>query len=471
MAKDVIHQHHVNKKARNKARSRARKRLRNAEKNCSRGQAMVEGLLKTMMHFFPEFFDQLRGLEDCRDRAEYELAEILMAGTAMFMFHQDSRNAFNNKREEEEFRTNYQTLFRLRLPHSDTVHDVMCKLPEKALEHIKCWMLRTLLEKKVLHKQRLMKKWFVLAIDAAGVVSFKKEHCKYCLHKTSINGKTTYFHNVLEAKLITPSGFAISLLTEWIENSNEYDKQDCERKAFIRLAARLKKLYPRLPICVTADGLYPYKGFFDTCRDNGWTYIVTLKDGNLPTVWQEASALHELAPHQHHRDQLIDGNQLIEKEFRWVNGIDYNGHSLNWVECVETITNIKSGKQERSCFVHVTDLEVTSRNVALISNTGRLRWKIENEGFDTQKNHGYAMGHKYARVNWLAAKNYYQCLQIAHIINQLFVLSTEFQSLKQGKITRKHLWLAMLAFLMYTVFERATVDNFLQRRFQIRLIS
>ena len=124
-----------------------------------------------------------------------------------------------------------------------------------------------------------------------------------------------------------------------------------------------------------------------------------------------------------------------------------------------------------SRFVHVTDLEVTSRNVALISNTGRLRWKIENEGFDTQKNHGYAMGHKYARVNWLAAKNYYQCLQIAHIINQLFVLSTEFQSLKQGKITRKHLWLAMLAFLMYRVFERATVDNFLQRRFQIRLIS
>ena len=166
--------------------------------------------------------------------------------------------------------------------------------------------------------------------------------------QTSRNGKTTYFHNVLEAKLITPSGFAISLLTEWIENSNEYDKQDCERKAFIRLAARLKKLYPRLPICVTADGLYPYKGFFDTCRDNGWTYIVTLKDGNLPTVWQEASALHELAPHQHHRDQLIDGNQLIEKEFRWVNGIDYNGHSLNWVECVETVTNIKSEKQERS---------------------------------------------------------------------------------------------------------------------------
>ena len=91
-----------------------------------------------------------------------------------------------------------------------------------------------------------------------------------------------------------------------------------------------------------------------------------------------------------------------------------------------------------------------------------------HEGFNTQKHHGYALQHKYARVNWQAAKNYYQCLQIGHLINQLMVLSTAFQPLLQGKITHRHLFQAMIAFLLYGRLRRQTLDKLTQRRFQIR---
>ncbi len=66
------------------------------------------------------------------------------------------------------------------------------------------------------------------------------------------------------ASLVLPNGFSISLVSEWIENPLEqaYDKQDCERKAFTRLVTRLKQAFPRLPILIVADGLYPYEGFF-----------------------------------------------------------------------------------------------------------------------------------------------------------------------------------------------------------------
>jgi hypothetical protein len=63
------------------------------------------------------------------------------------------------------------------------------------------------------------------------------------------------------------------------------------RKAFVRLAAQLKQQYPRLPICLTADGLYPYQSFFDICRDYGWAFILTFQDGNLPTVWEDVQGL------------------------------------------------------------------------------------------------------------------------------------------------------------------------------------
>jgi len=57
----------------------------------------------------------------------------------------------------------------------------------------------------------------------------------------------TYFHYVLEAKLVTSTGLAISLASKFIENDpgRDYEKQDCEQKAFVRLAAKIKKYFPR----------------------------------------------------------------------------------------------------------------------------------------------------------------------------------------------------------------------------------
>jgi len=51
----------------------------------------------------------------------------------------------------------------------------------------------------------------------------------------------------------------------------------------------------------------------------------------------------------------------------------------------------------------------------IANNGGRLRWKIENEGFNSQKNGGYNLEHVYSETG----KFYYLLLQIAHTINQL----------------------------------------------------
>jgi len=455
------------KRARRSAQGREKKRSRPTQ---GRGTTVVYELYKTVNHFFPDLINQLRQVEDCRSHSVYALCEILMAAIALFIFQQGSRNAFNNMRQEGKFAKHYRRLFKLRLPHLDTVHQVLCRLPDEALEHLKNRLVQTLLEKKALHKYRLFDQYFVVAIDATGMVNFGTErHCGECQHQTSKSGKTTYFHNVLEAKLITTNGFAISLATEWIVNpTGEYEKQDCERKAFARLAPKLKQLFPRLPICLTADGLYPYQGFFDICHSNQWAYILTFKDGNLPSVWEEVEKLRPLCPTQQRRERRILGSHVIEQVFHWVTHIDYHGHQLQWLECIETIDPHRGAEQSNHRFVHLTNLDVTAKTVCVLSATGRMRWKIENEGFNTQKNLGYGMQHKYARVNWQAAKNYYQCLQIGHLINQLTVLSTSFQPLLEGKITLKHLWCTMVAFLLYGRLRQSTLDALTECRFQMR---
>ena len=435
--------------------------------NKQNGRNIVFHLFKTITHFFPNLIERIQQIEDCRKKSDYELVELIMACIYMSIFKADSRNAFNNERQEGNFKDNYKKIFKMRLPHMDTADNVMRRINPDELQQLKTDLIRTLLEKKTFHKFRLFKRFFVIAVDGTGLMTFSKRHCEHCLTKTSKKGKVTYFHHVLEAKLICQNGFAISIATEWIENpEGDFDKQDCEMKAFPRLAEKIKKMFPRLPICITADGLYPNQTFFGVCKLNHWSFIVTFKDGNLPSVWQEVTILREITTDNKYQQTIFRKQKKINRDYTWLNEIDYQGFQLNWIECIETIEGPESEQVTR--FVHVTDLKADRSTTAKISQTGRLRWKIENEGFNTQKNQGYNLKHKFSRTSLIAAKNYYQCIQIAHLINQLCILSTIFQQLLTNKITIKHLWKCMIGFLVHAKIDRTEIIMISELRIQIR---
>jgi hypothetical protein len=227
----------------------------------------------------------MREVEDCRKKASnYELAAHLTACLAMFLFKSGSRNQYNQHREDIQFQKNYKRLFGFAMPHGDSVQNVMDLLHVSQIEHLKQKMVQILLQRKTFHNSRYRGHWFRIAVDASGVGSYDYQRDEQCLHRTSKNGKITYFHSVLEARLITPNGFSISIATEWIENpeGGEYDKQDCERKAFTRLAATLKKVYPRLPIVILADGLYLMKAFLPSARPTSGLTVSPLRMATCP---------------------------------------------------------------------------------------------------------------------------------------------------------------------------------------------
>ena len=221
---------------------------------------------------------------------------------------------------------------------------------------------------------------------------------------------------------------------------------------------------------MTADVLYPCQVFFELCRQNEWAFILTVPDGNLPTVWEDVQGLLPRTPEQYQHERRHHGTTVIDQTFRWLNHLDYRGHTLAWLEGVEVVTPLKKGRSPQSRFVHLTNVTVTAGTVRILSRTGRLRWTIENEGFNTQTHLGYGLEHKYARVSWQAAKNYYQCLQIGHLLNQLTVLSTSFQVYLQGKKTCRHLWLCLVALLLEGHLSQSPFDTLAQHRVQIRLL-
>jgi len=337
----------------------------------------------------------------------------------------------------------------MNLPHQDTVSDVLCTLPEKELEQVKMDLMSRMFEQKWLREYRLLNRYYMIAVDATGIMSFDERHCEHCLTKKTKNGKTTYFHYVLEAKLITSDGHVFSLASEWIENpEGGFDKQDCERKAFVRLAKKLKQQYPRLPVCILADGLYPYENAFKICEDYGWKFIFVLQEDSLKTVQEELTLTRRRKPAT--QWYTVKNKWDVTDEYRFQTGIEYHKkYTLNWVQCQET--RKKDNKKEASCFEYVTNIEPNKDNVRAIAEGGRLRWKIENEGFNTQKCGDYQLEHKFCRNSYNGLKNYYTLLQIAHAINQLIEKGKTVTAILKlrKKETIHNLWNKLKSFMIF----------------------
>jgi hypothetical protein len=153
--------------------------------------------------------------------------------------------------------------------------------------------------------------------------------------------------------------------------------------------------------------LYAKCPVFDLCKKNNWKYIIRFKDGSIPTVAQDFHVLKFMESSQ----IFTSTEDALTKTHRFVTDIQYQTHKLNMVEYVQSDLPYP--------FVFLTNLPVSQKNYAQVVEDGRRRWKIENQGFNSQKNHGYELKHLFSE-NYNAMKNHYLLIQIGHMIAQLF---------------------------------------------------
>ncbi len=396
-------------------------------------KALLRAFTGTVQHYWGNWPTVFSGVKDPRnlDLITYSLPGLLFTGTFLFVCRLGSRRGMNDQlRGNGPTEAKFAAWFGVeRIPHGDSLNYTFRRLEVDEVQEIICRRVESLIRKKVLYRYRLLGMYFLVAIDGTGVLTFRERHCPYCLTKAFPNGATVYYHPVLEAKLVTANGFAFSLMTEFIENADlSADKQDCELKAFSRLTKRLKSRFPRLPICLLLDGLYAGGPTFQVCTDSDWKYLVVLREDDLPQLHRSFAAV---IPHLPHQDKQVDLHEVnsehhterLVQAYRWAEGLSYTDsqkrvHALNLIECQETRTDTR----RQVTVLHykwITNFSLTSRNVDRLANQGgRLRWKIENEGFNAQKNSELKLEHAYSQ-DPTARKVFYLLLQLAHLLFQL----------------------------------------------------
>ena len=309
------------------------------------------------------------------------------------------------------------------------MNEYLERLEPEELQKVQQKQVYGLIRSKAFYDARFQKKWLVI-VDGTQTYSGSRKLNESCLERHYNKGaeeETVNYHcDVLEAKIVFGESLVVSIASEFIENngedtenqknmSEEKRKQDCETKAFKRLAEKVKKAFPRLPIILLADSLYASEPVMNICRKNDWDFIIRYKTGSIPSITEEYEKIPEKERSGH-------------AEF--INGIDYNGKAVNMLRFWEE--KIVKGETVRTDFQWLTSIRITKRNAGKVAAAGRKRWKIENEGFNRQKNWQGDITHA-CSWNRNAMKNHYLMTQIADMVKQLY----EWFFLKKNGIKKK----------------------------------
>lgn len=387
---------------------------------------------KIQKKFYPELFMKFGQIADPRHSSyiAYSIRDMLgtvyYKGIAGISSMQGMTREFNDERVVKNLYSFIGSSTKDYLPHGVTVNELLERLDPAGLEEIQSDVVYRMIRRKTFDDAKVLGKWLVL-VDGTeldeGYVKKNENYLSRCYNRGKENECTKYHRSVLEAKIYFGNGLVCSMATEFIENTAEYHgkklseeeiKQDCERKAFVRLAEKIKKRFPRLPVCIVADGLYVSGKVLQICEANKWEYIIRYKEGCAPSIEEEYQAIPE---------KNKEGNA------EYINGVLFKDREVNVLKYREK--KIKRGEAVITEFSWITGIGITKGNAEKLVRAGRDRWKIENQGFNRQKRWQGDIEHA-CSYNERAQKNHYLLEQISDFMKQLY----EYYYLNKNEIKK-----------------------------------
>ena len=305
-----------------------RKEIREKKKELN----VLNDVITIINQYFPELIRKFEGLTDIRHQSyvTYKMKVIFMVRLLALMCEIKSMQEITREFNTKEAIENIATICGLTLdeiPHCDTINDVFRKVKVSEIEEIRKYMIVKMIRNKMLSKYKIRGQYYHIIVDGTGLATSRKKYNENCLikNKTDKNGKEyqEYSTYVLEAKLVI-GDMVFSIGSEFVENESEnVDKQDCETKAFKRLAEKIKKEYPKLRIIISGDALYASKPVMDICKEYKWKYIIRFKEGAIPTLYREFETI------------VKTDNESKLKNYESVTKLEYQDYKTNVIKYTE----------------------------------------------------------------------------------------------------------------------------------------
>lgn len=398
---------------------------RKERRNLRKDKNLIRSLYSIIEKYLPELFNKFSDLTDFRNQSYVNYNMKVICVTRLFgllcgltSLSSISDDDFNTEACIDNISIICKTKLN-ELPYWETIQDVFVNMKLDELRNIQKYIVKALIRSKMFDKYKFNGA-FQLIFDGTGLSNHDYNLNGTCLQRKHKDGKISYYKYVLECKLCV-GNIVISLDSEFIENTKMFtdkQKQDCETKAFKRMIKRIKKNYPKQKFIILGDALYATTPIIKLCSKNKWFYIFNLKPDRL----KEINTSFE--------GNILLNNETTKKDYYLSTNIEYNNIILNVFKFIE---RDKKDTSKETIFRYISNIDVNDDNIKNVVKLGRNRWKIENEGFYTQKHRTFNITHLSSR-NDNAMKIHYFFIQFAHTIRQL---------LEQGDIHTKSLLLKL----------------------------
>jgi transcriptional regulator with XRE-family HTH domain len=192
---------------------------------------------------------------------------------------------------------------------------------------------------------------------------------------------------------------------EFITPQDGSEKQDCERNAAKRWVERNGCRFAPWQATILADDLHCHQPFCTLLAQHQLNYILVCKPDSHPTLYEEIELLQRIEGLATFNLRLWNGRFAEQWQCRYVNQVPLRSGPdallVNWCE----VAIYREDTGARLYFnTFITNFELTHTSVRPIVQSGRARWKVENENNNVLKNYGYHLEHNYGHgQRYLAA--------------------------------------------------------------------
>jgi DDE_Tnp_1-associated len=393
-------------------------------------------------------------VEDPRapDQLRYPLHDTLMSGFAVMFFQHPSLLQFQRAMEQKRRRCNLQTIFRVHEVPSDTqMREILDRVEPDLLRGVlpqlwekvrrAGWGLRFTTTLPSGHQPGT---YYTVALDGSEYFRSTKVHCPHCLRQPDPQGRMHYSHKIVGATVVRAGSHQVLPLdVEEVRNATaESAPQDCELTAGKRLIARLRQEHPQMALIVIGDDLYSHVPFLEQLQQLRQHYVLVAKPSSHPTLLAAVAAAE--GTEQSQTGQWTEGSGARQQTYtyRVVCPVPLALESPMRVTYVEVWEHSASGQ----LLYHnswITDLDVDAATVAVVTQIGRTRWKIENEQFNVHKNHGYELTHNYGHGQQSLSMVFYLLNLLAYVTHGVLALGDRLYQRCRMQESRRELWNAL----------------------------
>ena len=402
-------------------------------------------------------------IADSREEGKvtYALQDCFRSAFAMFYFQDPSLLAFQKRIEEQIHRTNLTTQFRVdSIPSDSQLRDVLDVHDYGPLKGVYRQWFNRLQRCKQLERYQYFGDRYLITLDGSQYFNSEKIHCHRCLHKEKSNGHTEYYHQVLQSALVHPDRReVIPLAPEFIRMLDGSNKQDCETVAALRTVKKIRSEHRQLPAVIVGDALYATETFITALTKQRFSFLLGVKPGSHSTLFEDIAGFRHGGLLDRLERTNPDGRRHL---YEWVAEVPlYATANSPVVNFVEFQIFDATGKRTRH-FSWITDLPVTDQTIEELVRGARSRWKIENETFNTLKNHGYHLEHNFGHGASYLSEAFFVLNTLAFFMHQIFALVDGLYQAARGRFSsRQEYWNIIRASLQLMVFD--SWDHLLER--------